>query len=190
MKLAWLEHTRPDLTFEISQKAQVTRTVFERDPSEHCESLNKAIKYAHHNIASICIPKLDLDTLRVVAYSDAAFANNIDLSQQLMRIVPLTDVSNKAIAVSYKSYKSRRVARSVLSAEVSAFADLTDDALAIRKQLEFILIQPVPVHILTDSKSLSDIISKKSRTYEKRIMLNIYAARQAYKAKGIKTSVS
>ena len=33
-----------------------------------------------------------------------------------------------------------------------------------------------------DSKSLVDIISKRSSTNEKRIMLDIYAARQVYKA--------
>ena len=67
--------------------------------------------------------------------------------------------------VSYKSYKSKRVARSVLSAEVIAFADFFDDALAIRKQLEFVLRQPIPVHILTYFKSLFDNISKRNRTH-------------------------
>ena len=56
----------------------------------------------------------------------------------------------------------------MLSAEVIEFADLTDDALAIRRKLEFILKLPVPVHILTDSKSLFDIIFKRSITIEKR----------------------
>ena len=94
----------------------------------------------------------------------------------------LTDISNNAVPVSYKPYKSRRIARSILSAEVVAFADLIDDALAIRKQLEFILKHPIPVHMLTDSRSLFNIISKGNRTNEKRIMLDIYAARKAYKA--------
>ena len=38
--------------------------------------------------------------------------------------------------------------------------------------------------MLTDSKSLFDIISKRCRTNEKRIMLDVYASRQAYKALG------
>ena len=36
--------------------------------------------------------------------------------------------------------------------------------------------------MLMDSKSLFDIISKRISTNEKRIMLDIYAARQVYKA--------
>ena len=37
------------------------------------------------------------------------------------------------------------------------------------------------MHLLTDSKSLFDIISKGSRTSEKLMILDIYAVRQAYK---------
>ena len=61
----------------------------------------------------------------------------------------MTDDNHNAIPVSFKSYKSRRVARSVLVAEVIAFADLFDDALAIRKELEFVLRQPILLQILT-----------------------------------------
>ena len=76
----------------------------------------------------------------------------------------MTDDNHNAIPVSYKSYKSQRVARSVLSAEVIAFVDLFDDALAIRNQSEFILGQPIIVHMLSEYKSLFDIISKGGRT--------------------------
>ena len=83
IKLAWLANTRPDLTFGISQKAQVIRAMFQQGSPKHYKRLNKAIKNAHDNRESICIPKLNLDTHRVVAYSNAAFANNIDISSDL-----------------------------------------------------------------------------------------------------------
>ena len=38
----------------------------------------------------------------------------------------------------------------------------------------------MPVHALKDSKSLFDIISKGVHTSKKQIMLDIYAAQQAY----------
>ena len=79
-----------------------------------------------------------------------------------------------------KSYKSRRVTRSISSAEVVAFADLFDNTFAIRSQLEQVTSGAVPMH-LTDSNSMFDIISKGSQTSEKRIMLDIHAARQAYR---------
>ena len=68
---------------------------------------------------------------------------------------------------------------------MSTFADLFDDALAIRKQLEFFLRQAIPVQIFAYSKRLFDIISKRSQASEKRIMLDMYATRQAYKAQEI-----
>ncbi len=41
------------------------------------------------------------------------------------------------------------------------------------------------MHFFTDSKSLFDIISKASRTSEKRIMLDIHANRQSFQKKEI-----
>ena len=92
------------------------------------------------------------------------------------------DDTDRFSPISLKSYKSRRVARSVLAAEVTAFADLFDDAYALRLQFEHALGRSLPMQLMTDSKSLFDIISKGSRTSEKRIMFDIHAARQAYQA--------
>ena len=118
------------------------------------------IKSIHNDNASMCTPGLDLDTLRAIANGNSALINNVDLSSYLGRIVLLTYMSNRAATVSYKSYKSRHVACYKLSAEIIAFADLTDYALAILKQLKLIMNRPEPVQILTDSKNLFNIISK------------------------------
>ena len=66
-----------------------------------------------------------------------------------------------------------------------SFADLADDALALRSQLEEITKRAVPMLLLTNSKPLFEIISKGSRTSEKRIMLDILAARESHKLKEI-----
>ena len=84
----------------------------------------------HKNVAHLKFPSLERDDVRIVGYSDAAYANNRDLTSQLGRIILLMDKSNNAIPVSFKSYKSRRVTRSVLAAEAIAFADMFDDALS------------------------------------------------------------
>ena len=123
----------------------MTQAMYEKDISIHLKRLNKAIKYVHDDEVPIRIPRLDYSSLRITSYSDAAFANNADLSSQLGRVVLLTDDNHNVISVSYKSYNSRQVACSVQSAKVIAFADQLDDALAIGKQLEFILRQPIPV---------------------------------------------
>ena len=139
----------------------------------------------HDRKVPIRISMLDWNPLIITAYVHAVLANNIDLSSQPGRIVLLTADDHTSIPVSYKSGKLRQVALSELSTEVIALADLFDDAIAIRRQLELVLRQPIHVHILTYSKSLFEIISKVSRKSEKRIMLDIYATRQAYKAQEI-----
>ena len=48
-------------------------------------------------------PYTDFDSLRIIAYSDAAFANNIDLSSQPGLIKLPMNSTNKAIQFSIKS---------------------------------------------------------------------------------------
>ena len=134
--------------------------MYEKDIAKYCKRLNKVIKYLHDHKASIGIPKLDCNSLRIATYSDAAIANNTDLSSLLRRIVLLTYDNNNSIPVSYTPYSSQRFVRSVLSAEVIAFADLFDYAPAIQKRLEFFLRQSIPVHILPDFKGHLDVLSK------------------------------
>ena len=128
--------------------------------SIHCKHINKAIKYEHGNKASVCIPRLHYSSLRITAYSDADFANNGDLSPQLGPILLMTDDSHNTLPVSYQPYKSWRVFRSIPSSEVIVFADLFDAAFAIRKKLKFVLRQSKPIHMLTNTKSIFDIVSK------------------------------
>ena len=175
MRIAWLANTRPDLHFEISQLAKIPEDRFKRNASAYLKRLNIAIRYANNNAAHLQFPKLCLTSIRIVAYSDVAFAKNFDLTSQLGRIILLIDGSGKAVPISFKSYKSRRVTCSVLSAEVIACADKFDDAYALPSQIEQTLRRGVPMQLLSDSKSLFDIISKSSKTSEKRIMLDIHA---------------
>ena len=139
MKITWLANTRPDKVFETSAYCKSNPSHVWKRYNQNLQTLKKVIKYVHDHKVSIHIPKLDCHSLRITAYSDAAFANNAELSSHLGRKVLLTDDNHNSIPVSYKSYRSRRVVRSVLSAEVFAFADLFDDAFAICKKLEFVL---------------------------------------------------
>ena len=90
------------------------------------------------------------------------------------------DVENYCIPISFKSYKSHTVTRSVLSAEIVAFVDLIYDAFALRAQLEYASRRSVAMHLLTESKSLFDIISRSFRISEERVMLVLNATRQAF----------
>ncbi len=86
----------------------------------------------HHDTTSIQFPQLDLKRIRLVSYSNAAFANNHDLSSQLRLVVLVMDNNDNAVPISFRSYKLRSVTRSILYPEVIAFADMIDEASSIR----------------------------------------------------------
>lgn len=84
MKLAWLSHTLPYVQYEVSKFAQVTEDMFINDSQRHLKRLNKTVKYALGNPVSIAIPSLDPLSLRVVGFSDASFAKNVENTTKLV----------------------------------------------------------------------------------------------------------
>lgn len=85
----------------------------------------------------------------------------------------------------FKSYKARRVTRAAVSGVVTVFSDLFNVVITLAKELSAMTSRTVPVQLLTDSKSLFGVISKGSRTSEKRPMLDIAAVREVFKDKTI-----
>ena len=187
MKLSWLGNTRPDLCLEISQLAQVTHEAFKEERKTHVKRVNRVIKMAQENKYGLNIASLDKESLEVIGFSDASFAANADMSSQLGYICLLGDrKSDNVIPIFYKSYKARRVTRSVMTAETIAFSDLFDCAFTLATELKRMLPGVrIPVKLFTDNKSLFDVISKGTRTSEKRLMLDIAAAREGFSTRAI-----
>ena len=88
--------------------------------------------YANANLLQIKYLQIDLDSIRIADYSDAAFANNSDLNSQLERTILSVSKDNIATSYSCESCNSRRVTRSVPKAEVTAIASILDDTFTIR----------------------------------------------------------
>ena len=169
--LAWLANTRPELCCLINRAAQVTEDTFKKDK---ITEFNKAVKIAKaKDVRGLTYGKLDVSTLRLKMYADAAFATNDDLSSQQGYIILLTDNSGRAHVLDYSSKKSKRVVRSIMGGEVYAFADGFDRSFVIRKDLEKMLNIKIPLHCYTDSKQLFDSITKGQQTTEKRLMIDI-----------------
>jgi Reverse transcriptase (RNA-dependent DNA polymerase) len=181
MKLAWLVHSRPDVSYCAATAAQVTPDLFQASTNA-IRRLNSSIKRLHESPnEALRFPILDISSLRICVYCDASFANNDDMSSQMGYIVFLTDGNNRCAPLSYKSVKCKRVTRSVLAAEAIAFAEGFDQGFTIKNDLHELLGIYVPLTILTDSKTLFDVITKASYTREKRILIDLSCVREGYR---------
>jgi len=83
--------------------------------------------------------KLDLNTLKVVAFTDSSFANNNDHSSQIGFVIALADDDNNANIVHWSSIKCKRVTRSVLALELFALTHGFDITSVIKATLAKIL---------------------------------------------------
>lgn len=114
-------------------------------------------------------------------YGDASFATNDDLSSQLGYTILLCDESNRCHVLDFSRKKSKRIVRSIMAAEVYAFMDVFDVMTVIVSDYVMLLHKQIPVIMFTDSKKLFDNINRGKRTTEKRLVIDIKSAGEAYK---------
>ena len=166
---------RPDLAILFGKAAQVT------DPDdEDIKKLNKAIDKcrASPNVGLKYVPlKVNV---KLAAFVDGSFADNMDLSSQLGFVTTLGDEEGNANVIHYGTSKSKRVTRSVLAVELYAMAVGFDVASAARPTIAEIMGRDVPLVVYTDSKSLYDALRTINTTMEKRLLFDLQVIRQAY----------
>lgn len=181
--LAWIGLTRPDLCYTINRCAQITPEIF---TEKTIKEYNSAVKMLQKTSkVKLVYPRLDQDTLHLRVFADASFANNFDYSSQLGFIICLCDDENHFHILDFGSKKCKRVVRSILGGEVYAFAEAFDRAIMIRYDLEAIYKTEIPLQMFTDSLQMFNVITKGSATTERRLMIDIFAAREAYNRKEI-----
>lgn len=59
-------------------------------------------------------------------------------------------------------------------------SDMSDVAISTKREVEYLLSMNASLQLLTDNKSLFDVISKGSRTSEKRTRLDIFVSREHF----------
>jgi Reverse transcriptase (RNA-dependent DNA polymerase) len=180
-KLMWLVNTRSDISCATSMASRTTRDLFAMKPTENIKELNRIVRHDKTITLPLLYPRLDLDKLKLVAYTDSFFSNNDDLSSQLGYIIFLSDSTGACQPLYYSSHKSKRVTRSVLGGEVMAFADGVDMAVMLKHDIERMLDRTIPIQVFADSLSLFDVITRSTTTVGKRLMMDIAAAKEAYK---------
>ena len=169
--------TRPDL----SSPVQLMAAELNDDLPQTYKKLKKLVKWCHDtcDIGLQYVP-LDADTLRLVLFTDAAFGNGEKLNSQLGFILLLVDGNNDANIIHYGSTKCRRVARSVLAAELHALIYGFDQAYLAQHIIQTILCRDIPLDAYVDSRTVFNIVAKSSPTLEKRLQIDVHALRQSH----------
>ena len=87
------------------------------------KQLNKRLQWQLDNpTRGLRFVRLDIQSLKLMVFTDASFANKQDLSSQIGFIIVLTDKSNRANILHWSSIKCKRATRSMLPSELYAMA--------------------------------------------------------------------
>lgn len=126
-------------------------------------------------------PKLDSAALRVIGFLDASFAIITDSLTQVGYIVYISDGFNRAVLLIFKSYKVRRDVRSLLVGELTAFSYMFDPASSLTTELRRLLsTSAFPLLLFTDNNSFVGVISKGTRSSERRLMSDVAKSREGF----------
>lgn len=154
--------------------AQVTRDILKKNSNVEIRLLNQTVDYVLNNPFFIVSPKLDLSSIQLIGFSDASFVSNRNQTTQLEYIIFAVVGNNLSMPIYFKSYKVRRGLKSVLGDELIAVSDMFAYAFTVAKKLRtFHPNNHFQIYPLTDNKSLIVVISKRSRTSERRLMLDV-----------------
>lgn len=177
-KLAWICNTQADVMYAVMKIAKVKEGTF---GEKSVKMVNKVIPHTMKDTkVGIEVPQLDIKSTSIVIFTDAAQANNDDLSSQIGYIVALQDKHGSANILEYSSRKCRRVTHSSLAGEIMAFSTGFDTGFSIKHDLETMTRRRFPLYMLTDSKGHFDMVTRNSYSTELRLMIDMAAIRESY----------
>jgi hypothetical protein len=102
---------QPESAYGCSVAAQAT------DPTDtDVDELNKTLLHiSESGSRGLKFVKLSLNSIRILVFTDASFANNKDLSSQIGYVLVIADEDGNANIVYWTSIKCKRVTRAVLA---------------------------------------------------------------------------
>jgi hypothetical protein len=117
-------------------------------------------------------------------FTDAAFANTIDLHSQIDYVICLIDDVHINL-IHWSLIKCKRVIRSVLTVELYVMINDFDVEAIIKSIIERMLHIFLSLILLTNSKSLYDCLVKLDTIAEKKLMIDLMCLRQSYERREI-----
>lgn len=110
--------------------------------------------------------KLDKTSLELKVNSGSPLANTKDKTSEIWFVILMVGKYENCNILSYSRKRCKRIMRSVLGGELHSFAEGFESAYFIKQDLETMCEAQIPLTMLTNSKSLLNVITKISTTSE------------------------
>ena len=176
-QLNWLAcQTRPDIKFDV-----LTLSTSLKNPTvDNMISCNKIIQKAQSKEVKIVFNKLQLDSVQIILFTDASWANMPDGKGSARgHAVLLYDTQSKIVnVISWTSNKVARVVHATFDSETLSLLEGLQDAIFIRALLSEILYSDrrsklLPIVAFTDSKQLHSNLYSTRPCKNKRLRIDI-----------------
>lgn len=169
--------TRPD----VSSRSQLLSSTLTAHFPQRLKQLNKLIEWCHETCEfEMQYVPLQKDTLRLLLFTDASFANADKLRSQIGFVLVLADDQLNGNIIHYGSVHCKRVTRSVMAAELLALVYGFDQAYVAQDILQQIIGVQVPIDGFIDSKTVFNVVAKAGATLEKRLQIDVSALRESH----------
>ena len=156
-QLMWVANqTRPDILFDLCQLSSSCKNATQKDIS----IINKIVSKVTQQTLKLHYRKLDLNSLKLICYNDAAFGNLISGGSQGGYIIFLSDSQNNALPIMWQSRKLKRIVKSAMAAETLIQVDAAEACYSLQCLLKELLFQDsekvenIPIICKTDSRQL------------------------------------
>lgn len=170
-QINWItSQTRMDMAFDNCMLANsinkaTVQTIFQA---------NKYVRKAIGQTISLRYSsQLDISSTRIVAFTDASFANLPDRGSQGAYILFLCDKHGEYCIITWQSRRIRRVVNSTIAAECLAAVEASEAAIHLKSVLQAIIKKDLPISLLCDNRSLVDAVHSSTNVENKRLQIDV-----------------
>jgi hypothetical protein len=180
--------TRPDIAYEVARFSQVTERQYVSQPEDYINELNSVIARLHTSAdLGITFPDIDPQTAFLCIYSDARTPRTLITTTSLARLAT-SHFSSTPQAKPYRWHTARLSQGGLPNLfspqKPSRLSKHIDVGFCLRHELSRLLRRHVSLTLATDSQTLFNAITRGSSTAERRLLVDLAAVRQGYRAYG------
>ena len=135
---------------------------------------NKCVRKAIGQSVSLYFPHhFDIMSSRIIAFSDASFANLPDRGSQGAYILFICDKHGEYCTITWQSRRIRRIVNSTIAAECLAAVEAAEAAVHLKTTIKAILHIDAPINLLCDNRSLVDAVHLSTAVENKRLQIDV-----------------